>query len=300
MEQSTDDMPTKTQDPSISSPNTPMSSAPLEPALSELKDTTCLFMALPAELRNMIYNELWMSTPTIFANFDSWVLEIYYNGHKLNPDIRSYTDTDHRLPVWLQVCKMFLLEGLNELHNRSTWTVNAESRSLHDPTDRSSALLDFRAVSRGVICIDEVVIDRDDPQCMFFKIENKRPIRALFEKGLGENVKLRWLRLICIVDDLSYEPDDLNVQSSWISLHPIDKYNLNLDRFEVEVDVWTSSFEHIHPSENGPFWSFFSKLLAEEVKAIGRKFVGEDGVLHVKKVHINGSRGHSLLFTFAK
>lgn len=77
----------------------------------------CHFMHLPREIRNMVYAELWRQRPEFRVKCRNIYLQLSYDM-----DTECYSWAEARgLPTWLQTCKAFCHEGLEELHLKLHW-----------------------------------------------------------------------------------------------------------------------------------------------------------------------------------
>ena len=77
------------------------------------------FLDLPRELRNLIYQDLWLHTPNIF--FKNGLTEQIHASYACVPDDYCYRVAFERLPVWLPTCKQVFNEAIEEFTRKATW-----------------------------------------------------------------------------------------------------------------------------------------------------------------------------------
>lgn len=104
---------------------------------------TSLLMALPREIHNSIFQELWKLHPVTRTSVQGATVALHYD----NPNVQDTRDTNG-MPTWLLTNKAFFHEGREQFRLKSTWTFDyfPTKRWIFD-THTDSYVAEFRSPS---------------------------------------------------------------------------------------------------------------------------------------------------------
>lgn len=235
--------------------------------------------SLPRELRDIIYYELWKLTPRITAKHKGIDLQILLRSQSNNQALKQVASRASALPAWLRTCKLIFHEGLDTLQHWSSWTVGPYHTSLPSISPSSttgSSVLNPTAAGKLTIWADSLEHESwRAPGAMFaLGNSNMRYIdevaRRLDISNTVHTLRLKTeVQLCCKMCFTGHE------ETGWhLDLSHIERLVSRLDLFEVEIRFFLSPFLNPVIDRSTCRFSF-----AEEVKRVGRLWVGERGAL---------------------
>jgi hypothetical protein len=251
-------------------------------------------MALPRELRNAIFEELWKLGSNRVVQCEGHAVKLYYGG---------VDDTNQRtargLPSWLLTNKTCFIEGMQQFSLRSIVVV--EPRQTHTAAIRHPvsnyvspgfALAKQAFVSIYTAGVNSKLFDLSTTRELNLKTSD--PIRHLSRtfaiplQGRPHITRLLkhlhymkrpYLQAFRLSTKFSYHQYIGNAPIWILNLKWLEQFRLRVDRFEYEI----KGLEFLHcPRETVAAWKHMQGAFSQEVTRIGRLFVDEEGKLEVK------------------
>lgn len=199
------------------------------------------FMDLPQELKDMMFHELWLQTPTILFKLDSvqdqddMEVQLHYGG-----SVKNVTG----LPEWLFTNKAILEKGLKILHANSTLCWREPLSYNH----RGSTFQSKAPLLTGLSTITKARI-----QCTFHGLirqqllttssATRRHVGELVPR-LGTNMKV----LSLTMTHSSHDSTNPNTTAPWnISLPSFDMKDSRIEELNVRLETkhWGATVDHL-------------------------------------------------------
>lgn len=246
----------------------------------------CHFLRLPRELRNSIYHELWKHTPLVDATVkqDLSLVLLYQTKWDWPTEFQAP-------PAWLRTSKMYLSEGLEELHSGSIWLLrcNFSRRSF-----RFSYRIPFNTALLGPSTSGTLVIrtglvgaqSSRTPHIFEMTRGNKARIGSALQTPRLVD-KLHTLRVEISFSDMRrgirWTAKQLGRMRECLDLSVLAQSELHLHHFEIQLTNFNDLKRlNIEPgSLNSSL--HLEELIADEIKEIGKKVIRDDGSLSIQR-----------------
>jgi hypothetical protein len=263
-------------------------------------------MALPREVRNIIYHELWKLHPVTRISFQDAMISLQYNNTNAEDTYNS-----KGMPTWLLINKAFFLEGREQFRLMTTWTFDCFPTKvwIYDPytnsyeaefrfhslelSDLSKTLTSKEAKDvEDVPVKDTSIIDISTVRKITFKTQNpsihtvkiftvpfedREHMHRILQTIQSKPNNLKVLRL---TTKFGYKKGYADPKNWMVNLSWLEQFDLRLDRFEYEA----SELEQMHEvgKEMRLTWKTIQPAFEEEVGRVGKVLVGGKAVMEVK------------------
>jgi hypothetical protein len=250
-----------------------------------LDDDDSLFHNLPADLRNMVFEYLCISTPIIYTEFAGMQLTLYRHD-----TVPQHSVPLQGLPVWLQACRIFLLEGRVMISKRFNFAVGPHVSSANNNWNdiNLQVVIPFirntLAIRTGSL---DVVYNATGASFQPDRVglgTIRHALRYLKFEQTSTSGQLRCLRLqvafvnVCFICQwqtrATASGSDPNAAIWGLDLSYLEQFGLRLDVFELEVrnvDTKVAEDSLSHVSSN---WPDVEPLFEEEVRRVGEALTG--------------------------